>query len=64
MAPRWSIAYVGVVRIGAFLFPWYEKVKIFHFISIFDRVENQLISGVIYISGRFDNLISFSLIYF
>ena len=41
------------------LFPWYENMIIFHFFYIFIRVENHLISGVIYISSRFDNLTRF-----
>ena len=41
------------------LFPWYENMIIFHFFYIFIRVENHLISGVIDISSRFDNLIRF-----
>ena len=41
------------------LFPWYENMIIFHFFNIFIRVENHRISGVIYISSRFDNLTRF-----
>ena len=41
------------------LFPRYENMITFHFFYIFIRVENHLISGVIYISSRFDNLTRF-----